>query len=351
MRRFAIEALRTFGLSLLAAAGAGRDEARILTDCLIDAQLRTAPFQNQGVVRFAVYARRVREGGITPCAAIRVLLDRPAAALLDGGNGFGQVVAYRAMALAMAKARGGGVGAVAARNSNHFGTASYFTLMAARAGLVGLAFTNASPEMPAWGASVALVGTNPWSIAVPGPSDRPVVLDLSNASSGKGVIRQHAAAGRSIPAGWAVDASGRPVTDARAAVDALLAPMGGYKGYAIAVMVDLLTGGLAGGLVGSAVGSPYEVARPQGVSHLLLALDPDAFGGAAALRAGVAAVSSEVHGAPRWPGIDAVRLPGDPEWERRDDGIARGAELPDDTVERLREIGGEFAVPFPEPLP
>ncbi len=351
MRRYAIEALRTFGLRVLAAVGAGPDEARILTDCLIDAQLRTAPFQNQGVVRFAIYARRVLEGGITPRAEIRVVLDRPATALLDGGDGFGQVVAYRAMALAMGKARGGGVGAVAARNSNHFGAASYFALMAAHTGLVGLAFTNASPEMPAWGASVALVGTNPWSIAVPGPGDRPVVLDLSNASSGKGVIRQYAAAGRSIPAGWAIDSGGRPVTDAGAAVDALLAPMGGYKGYGIAVMVDLLTGGLAGGLIGSAVGSPYEFGRPQGVSHLLLALDPDAFGGLAELRARVEAVSREVHGAPKQPGVDAVRLPGDPEWERQDDSIGRGAELLDDTVERLRGIGDEVGVPFPEPLP
>ena len=351
MARYAIAGLRDFGVRAIAAVGAGEDEAAILADCLIDAQLRTAPLQNQGVVRFAIYARRVREGGITPRAAFRMLRDRPAAALVDGGNGFGQVVAYRAMSLAMEKARACGIGAVAARNSNHFGTASYFALMAARAGLVGLAFTNASPEMPAWGASVPLVGTNPWSIAVPGPEDRPVVLDISNAASGKRLIREYAAAGRPIPAGWAMDRDGRPVTDARAAVDALLAPIGGYKGYGIAVMVDLLTGGLAGGRAGSAVGSPYDFRRAQGVSHLLAVIDPEAFAGSETLRAGVDAVSREVHGAPRQPGVDAVRLPGDPEWERRDAALARGAELLDATVERLRALGDEVGVPFPAPLP
>lgn len=351
MPRYAIEGLRDFGVRTLTAVGAGEDEAAILADCLIDAQLRTGPLQNQGVVRFAIYARRVREGGITPRAGIRVLQDRSAAALVDGGNGFGQVVAHRAMSLAVEKAQACGVGAVAARNSNHFGTASYFALMATRAGFVGMAFTNASPEMPAWGASVPLVGTNPWSIAVPGPGERPVVLDLSNAASGKRLIREYAAAGRSLPAGWAVDHDGRPVTDARAAVDALLAPMGGYKGYGIAVMIDLLTGGLAGGPAGSAVGSPYDFGRAQGVSHLLLAFDPEAFAGLEALRAGVDAVSREVHGAPRQPGVEAVRLPGDPEWERRDAALARGAELLDETVERLLALGEETGVPFPAPLP
>lgn len=351
MPRYAIEPLRDFGVRLLVAVGADPEEAAILADCLIDAQLRTAPLQNQGVVRFAIYARRVREGGITPRAEIRVLRDGPAAALLDGGNGFGQVVAYRAMSLAMRKARACGIGAVAACNSNHFGTASYFALMAAREELVGLAFTNASPEMPAWGASVALVGTNPWSIAVPGRQGRPIVLDLSNAASGKRLIREHAAAGRAIPVGWAIDSDGRPVTDARIAADALLAPMGGYKGYGIAVMVDLLTGGLAGGPVGSAVGSPYEFSTPQGVSHMLVAMDPAAFGGAEALRTNVEAVSREVYGAPRQPGVETVRLPGDPEWERRDAAMARGADLLDETVERLRALGEEAGVPFPSPLP
>src|SRR2546429_1874154 len=187
--RYAIEALRGFGRSVLAAAGAGAEEAAIVTDCLLDAQLRTAPFQNQGIIRLTIYARRIREGGITPNAAMRVMRDSPSAALLDGGNGFGQVVAHRAMTLAIAKARATGAAAVAAGNSNHFGTASYFALMAARVGLVGLALTNASPEIPPWGASVALVGTNPWSIAVPSGSEHPVVLDISNATSGKGAIR------------------------------------------------------------------------------------------------------------------------------------------------------------------
>jgi LDH2 family malate/lactate/ureidoglycolate dehydrogenase len=349
MTRYAIEDLRAFGRAVLSAAGATAGDAEIVTDCLIDAQLRTAPFQNQGVVRLAIYARRIREGGLRPNAVIAVVRESASAALLDGGNGFGQVVAHRAMTLAIAKARATGAGAVAARNSNHFGTASYFALMAARAGLVGLAFTNASPEMPPWGAAAALVGTNPWSIAVPSREGRPVVLDLSNATSGKGAIRHYAALGRRLPPDWAMDSTGRAVTDPSAAADALLVPIGGYKGYGIALMVDLLTGGLAGGIVGSRVGSPYRFERPQGVSHLAMALDPEAFGGADALAEAVETLAHEVRGAPRQPGVGAVYLPGDPEWERAREAQERGVALPEEAVARLRALGDEAGVRFPEP--
>lgn len=347
--RYAIEALREFGRSVLAAAGAGADEAAIVTDCLLDAQLRTAPFQNQGLVRLTIYARRIREGGITPNAVLRVVRDSPAAALLDGGNGFGQVVAHHAMTLAMTKARAIGIGAVAARNSNHFGTASYFGLMAARAGLVGLALTNASPEMPPWGASVALVGTNPWSIAVPAGDEHPVVLDISNAVSGKGAIRHFAALGQTLPADWAVDRAGHPVTDPVAALDALLAPIGGYKGYGIALMIDLLTAGLAGGPAGAAVGSPYDFGRPQGVSHFMIALDPAVFGGAEALAGAVRDAADQIRGASRLPGVSAILLPGDPEWQREREARDRGIGLPDADAARLRALAGDAGIPFPEP--
>ena len=350
MSRYAIDALRAFGEGALVALGAADDEARILTDCLIDAQLRTAGFHNQGLVRLAIYARRLRDGGLTPRAPITVVRETAATALLDGGNGLGQVVAHRAMTMATAKARAAGIGAVAARRSNHFGTASYFTLMAARGGLVGLACTNASPEMPAWGGATALVGTNPWSVAVPRPHGDPVVLDISNAVSGKGAIRYYAAAGRPLPAGWALDSSGRPVTDPHAAADALLAPIGGYKGYGIALMIDLLTGGLAGGAVGTAVGSPYQFSRAQGVSHLTVALDPEAFGGAAALGDAVRRLAEEVYSSPRQPGVGALLLPGDPERLRAEESRGHGIDLPDDTVARLRALGAETGVAFPEPI-
>jgi LDH2 family malate/lactate/ureidoglycolate dehydrogenase len=349
MSRYAIDALRLFGEAVLRAAGVSHHEAQILADCLMDAQLRTAPFQNQGLVRLVIYVRRIREGGLRPGATIAVLRETASAALLDGDNGFGQIVAHRAMTMAIEKARASGVGVVAVRNSNHFGTASYFALMAATAGLIGLAFTNASPEMPAWGGSVPLVGTNPWSIAVPAHTGPPVVLDLSNAASGKGAIRHFAALGRTLPIDWAIDPAGTPVTDPRVAADALLAPMAGYKGYGIAVMVDLLTAGLAGGQAGSSVGSPYQSAQPQGVSHLMMALDPASFAGPDALGAAVDTLSRELRESPRQPAVTATYLPGDPEWERERQARQHGVELPEETVERLRALGVEAGVTFPDP--
>jgi len=154
--------------------------------------------------------------------------------------------------------------------------------------------------------------------------------------------------GRELPADWALDPAGRPVTDPGEAAGALLAPIGGYKGYGIALMIDLLTGGLGAGPVGTAVGSPYEFSRPQGVSHSTLSLDPVAFGGGAALEDAVRRLEREVRASPRQPGVDAIYLPGDPEWLRAEEARTRGIELTGDTLERLRALGEETGVAFPE---
>src|SRR5262249_28698623 len=128
-----------------------------------------------------------------------------------------------------------------------------------------------------------------------------------------------------------------------------LVPIGGYKGYGIELMIDLLTGGLAGGPAGAAVGSPYEVGRPQGVSHFLIALDPAAFGGGGALAAAVQGGGGGVPRGPRPPGVSAIYLPGDPEWQREREALERGVAVPDDAAMRLRSLAAELGVPFPEP--
>lgn len=350
MMRFRLEDLRSFSVTTLLALGASAEESQMLTDCLIDAQGRTAYHQHQGVARLATYARRFRAGGITLGAPLKVLRQTSSTALVDGGNNIGQVVSVRSMRMAIDKARHEGTGIVSARHSNHFGAASYYSLMAAYEGLVGLAFSIAGPEMPAWGGAVPLVGTNPWSVAVPRRSGKPIVLDLMNSVADKGLFQHMATLGQPLPSTWAVDPQGRTVTDPTAAADALPLPIGGYKGYGIAVMVALLTGGLSGGRIGSAVTSPYQVDKAQGTSHLFVALDPQAFGGLGVLQDGAAALEDELRSSPRLPGVDAILLPGDPEWARLEDARANGTEIPDERVDQLRGLAAEIGVPFPEPL-
>jgi LDH2 family malate/lactate/ureidoglycolate dehydrogenase len=171
-----------------------------------------------------------------------------------------------------------------------------------------------------------------------------------NSVADKGLFQHLAALGQSVPSTWAVDSEGRPVTNPYAAIDALPLPIGGYKGYGIAVMVALLTAGLSGGRIGTAVTSPYQVEKAQGTSHTFIALDPAAFAGLEALHAAVQTWESELRASPRLPGVDTILLPGDPEWNRLEEAQAQGTEIQQDRVEQLRELAADLGVTFPEPV-
>jgi LDH2 family malate/lactate/ureidoglycolate dehydrogenase len=149
------------------------------------------------------------------------------------------------------------------RNSNHFGTAAYFTRMAARDGCVAILATNASPAMAPWGGRGRVVGTNPWSIAAPAGRHGVVVMDIANTAVARGKVYVARQRGEAIPAGWAIDADGAPTTDPAAAIAGAILPMAGHKGYAISLMMDVLAGVLTGSAFGAAVGGPYQAEQPR----------------------------------------------------------------------------------------
>jgi LDH2 family malate/lactate/ureidoglycolate dehydrogenase len=347
--RYDVQALRRFASGCLLRLGADQEEADILADGLAEGQLRSVIYSNQGFVRVAVYARRVRAGGLRVRAPMRVVQEGPATALFDGANGFGQVAATRAMRIAIEKAKSAGAGAVGVVNSNHFGQASYYGMMAAREGCIGVAVTNASPEIPVSGGAEPMIGTNPWGIAAPTAGD-PFVLDLSNAAAGRGAIRHRALRGESVPHGWALDAEGRPTTEPAAALEGLVAPMGGYKGVAITVMMDVLAGVLTGAAFGAAVGSPYEAARPQRVGHFMLAVDISRFIAPETFHERMRSLAGELRDGRRAPGIERLFVPGEPELERRTTAMAEGCELRPEVVGDLESLGAELGVDFPRPL-
>ena len=192
-----------------------------------------------------------------------VVTDSGPLVVLDGHHGIGQVLTALAVDLGVERARVHGIAGVAVRNSNHFGTAAYFTRRAAEAGCVALLATNASPAMAPWGGREKAVGTNPWSIAAPAGSSGTVVMDIANTAVARGKIYLAEEKGVPIPEGWAADADGVPTTDAQEAVDGLILPMAGHKGYAIALMMDVLSGVLSGSGILAEVSSPYRTDRPS----------------------------------------------------------------------------------------
>ena len=187
------------------------DDARLAADTLVQADLWG--HQSHGVMRLSWYVARLKAGVCDPVAKPEQVVDAGAIGLIDGHDAMGQVLTAHAMQDAIRRAKAHGIGAVGLRNSNHFGTAMYFTLMAARAGCIGFLSTNASPAMAPWGGRRKMVGTNPWSWAAPAGSLAPMVLDIANTGVARGKIYLARQKGQPIPEGWAIDADGAPTTD------------------------------------------------------------------------------------------------------------------------------------------
>ena len=267
--------------------------------------------------------------------------------MLDGHDAMGQVLAARAADEAVARAKAHGIGAVAVRHSNHFGTAMYFTLRAASRGCVAFLSTNASPAMAPWGGREKTVGTNPWSWAAPAGRHAPMVLDIANTGVARGKIYLAKQKGLPIPEGWAIDAAGAPTTDAAAAIDGIVLPMAGHKGYAIAVVMDMLSGVLGGSAFGRDVHGPYQAERRSGAGHLMIALDIAAMQPLAEFESRMERYIAELKAVPLAQGFDEVAYPG--ELEARADARhrAEGLRLPRDTLADLATLGERWGVPPP----
>nr|MDT0659757.1 Ldh family oxidoreductase [Micromonospora sp. DSM 115978] len=334
------EQLVTFGTAVLRAVGVPEDDARLVADSLVTADRWGHP--SHGLLRLGWYVARLRSGAMTAVTAPNTLLDGGALSVLDGRDGVGQVVTDHACRDAVARAQEHGVGVVAVRNSNHFGTAAYWTRRMAAAGCVGILTTNGSPAMAPWGGAAKTVGANPWSIAAPGGSHGPVVLDIANTRVARGKIYAALQRGESIPADWATDAEGAPTTDPATAVDGILLPMAGHKGYGVAFMMDLLSGVLTGSSYATGVTGPYVPDRHSGCGHLVLAIRVDALIDTAEYSRRVDDLIAITKAVPLAPGTGEVYYPG----EIEDRAAVADLALPARTIADLRALGASCGVPF-----
>jgi LDH2 family malate/lactate/ureidoglycolate dehydrogenase len=259
----------------------------------------------------------------------------------------GQVLTERARVLAVERAQTHGIGAVGVRDSNHFGTAMWFTRRAARDGVVAVLTTNASPAMAPWGGRHKVLGTNPWSIAAPGPDGRVVAVDIANTAVARGKIYLARNRGEPIPDTWALTADGAPTTDPAEGVLGVVLPMAGHKGYAITFLMDVLSGALTGSGVGTEVHGPYEPEGRSRAGHLFLAIDPTALGDRADYEARVRRLIDEVKDVPLAQGFDEVFYPGEVEDRAEVANLAAGGVvLAADSVTDLRRLARETGVRF-----
>lgn len=338
-------ALRRFVTDCYLALGLPPETAALVADTLVQADLWGHP--SHGVLRTFWYAARLRSGAADPLAA--PVPDLPGAALtgMDGGGGMGQLAALCAMDHAIAAAQAHGIGAVAVRNSGHFGTAMYFTRRAALAGCIGFLSTNASPAMAPWGGTENRVGTNPWSWAAPAGPHPPMMLDIANTAVARGKLYAARERGEAIPEGWAIDASGRATTDPAAGIAGSILPMAGHKGYAIATLMDVVSGILPGSAFGAGVTGPYVPEGLSGVGHLAIAIDIARLRPLAAFEADMARLIADLRATPRAPGVDRIHYPGEIEAETEARLLAEGIPLPRATADALRRDAAALGLAAP----
>jgi LDH2 family malate/lactate/ureidoglycolate dehydrogenase len=349
-RRYRHDELYDFAYRVLQRLDVPDDDARAVAGCLIKADLRGV--DSHGMVRLPVYARRVEIGAVKARPDVRVLPAAGAVALVDGDNGLGPVVGTRAMAAAIARARAQGVGVAGVRHSNHFGPAAFYVEQAVEAGLIGLAISNAPPNMAPFGGKSRFLGTNPLAIAIPAGSEPPLVFDASTSVVARGKIIVAAHNRKSIPAGWAVDPDGYPTTDPELALAGAVLPFGGPKGSAISFIIDIFCGVLTGAAFATYLHTLEDLTTVQNVGHVFMAVRTDLFLPAAEFASRMDLILGLLKAAPPAPGSTGrVLLPGELELAHEAHNREHGVALSPAIAAQLAHYGGDLGVGFPAPLP
>lgn len=327
-------------------AGVDRREAASLAEVLVWSDMIGRP--EQGVWRLPTYLKRFKRGLISSPSKPRTMARKKAVALLDGRNGFGQVVGRLAMGQAIRLAEKFGVGVVGVKRSNHFGPAAYFVNQAAEKGYLGLAFSNATPRVAPAGYAAPLLGTNPIALGAPRRGARPILIDLSTSASAGSKVRRAAEAGEALSSGIARDARGFAVSDAHAAVAGILEPVGGAKGFALGIMVEILSGVVTGAAISREVASIYDdFSRPNGVGHLFVSLDVEAFMPREAYFDRTETLVGFIRSAEQVSSSFKPVVPGDRRWSVYDKHAAEGLELDERTYDALRAVGSKLNVAAP----
>lgn len=316
-------ALQTFMKDVFVKLGVPEDDAVITANVLIASDLRG--IDSHGIARIPIYAKRLQLGIVNPRPNITFKRETPTSALVDADNGLGQVAGYKAMKKCIEKAKQSGMASMAIQHSNHFGIGAYYSLMAAEEGMIGVTCTNASPWVAPFGGRDKMLGTNPVAITVPAGKYPHLCLDMASTVVARGKLEIAFRKGEKIPLTWATDSEGRPTDDPAKGLNGTLLPMGGPKGYGLALMVDIFTGIMTASSYGRHIGSLFEdLDRPQNIGHFISVMRMDLFEEPDVFKERIDNMIEEIKGSEKAAGVKEIYMPGEIEYlntKKREAGI------------------------------
>lgn len=329
--------LRRFITGIFVRVGVSAEDAEIVSHVLVEADVTGRG--THGVSRLPLYVERITRGLINPSPHLKWTSHFPGLQHLNGGNGLGPVVAWRAVERVVSLAQEQGTGLVSVSHSNHCGAMSVYCAEAARQGVVLMALSNSPPGIPPWGGRKPYFGTNPIAFGFPRGNDRaPLVIDLATSVVARGNIIEAARRGQPIPEGWAIDKDGNATQDAQEALAGAVLPMAGVKGYALALAVEILSGVLSGAGFGPGVLNPYtDYQGPSNVGHFFWAFVPGGILSDDAYHQRLETLEEEVRSVPPVPG-QQVRLPGDRGQQARQVMRERGIPLDHGLWSQLNDL-------------
>jgi L-2-hydroxycarboxylate dehydrogenase (NAD+) len=328
----------------LSAAGIPPQDAGQVAALMAEADARGG--DAHGVFRLPQYVKQIQSGAVNPRPDIRIVNNQPGSALVDGDNALGHLVMKRATELAIEKARQCGVAWVGTRRSNHAGPAQLYPRMIAEQNMIGLYFCVGNTNLvPPWGGTEVLLSTNPIAIAVPALRHPVISLDMATTNTAFGKIRLKAQRGEPMPEGWMIDRQGKPLTDPKRASEGFLVPIGGPKGYGLALMIGLLAGTLNGAAFGrDVVDYTVDSKTPSNTGQSIVAVNIAAFADVPSFKQQVDEVWDVMKSSPTLPGVDEVRLPGEHSELIYRERMAHGVPLSDTQRKVLDELADRMGI-------
>ena len=338
--------LRNFATEALTKVAVPYKDAAIIADTWVEADLRG--IDTHGVLRLAPYMKMFSEGNINPQPNFSIVKETPITALIDADDAAGNLASFWAAEIAIEKAKNSGAGIVGVKNSTHNCMLAYYPMMALEHDMIGLMTTNVPPQVPAYGGMTKILSTNPYAAAIPAGDELPVVVDMATTLVALGKVRLSATLGKKIPLGWGLDKNGEPTDDPNEILTGggFLAWLGGPKGYALAVLANILSGVLTGGSFGPQNFPPYSTAEYGNQlvreGHFIMVLRIDSFMPVDKFKSRMDAMIREIKASEPAKGFSRVYLPGEPEFENKSQRMKTGIPLSHAVWEKLVGVKNKF---------